>query len=184
MYVAVLLPDGSTASAWDLHLFEIAEPCHMHIGEVGHSSTAVHDKKDTAACMRLCQLVQSSVQSMHSTSNTWWKPNVYLTRMCGDHTTTTLQSQRLMLLLYDNSSAIHCNCFLLDWRLDRTCHVCALRIPLKLTNEIILLQSTVISMFVDHEADLLNLSLVHYTFDNEEHAILSHPHGNSKSQSA
>ena len=39
-------------------------------------------------------------------------------------------------------------------------------------------------MFVDHEADLLNLSLVHYTFDTEEHAILSRPHGNSKSQSA
>ena len=35
---------------------------------------------------------------------------------------------------------------------------------------------------LDHEGDL-NLALVHYTFENEEHAIMPHPHGNSKSQS-
>ena len=38
--------------------------------------------------------------------------------------------------------------------------------------------------FLDHEGDLLNLALVHYTFENEEHAIMPRPHGNSKSQSA
>ena len=39
-------------------------------------------------------------------------------------------------------------------------------------------------MCTDHEGDLLNLAMVHYSFDNEEHRILPHPHGNSKSQSA
>jgi len=38
--------------------------------------------------------------------------------------------------------------------------------------------------FLDHEGDLLNMALVHYTFENEEHAIMPRPHGNSKSQSA
>ena len=38
--------------------------------------------------------------------------------------------------------------------------------------------------FLDHEGDLLNLAMVHYTFENEEHAIMPCPHGNSKSQSA
>ena len=37
---------------------------------------------------------------------------------------------------------------------------------------------------LDQEGDLLNLALVHYTFENEEHIIMPRPHGNSKSQSA
>lgn len=38
-----------------------------------------------------------------------------------------------------------------------------------------------IVFYTDCDGDLLNLALVHYTFDNEEHKILSRPHGNSKS---
>ena len=37
---------------------------------------------------------------------------------------------------------------------------------------------------LDQEGDLLNLALVHYTFENEEHIIMPRPHGNSKSPSA
>ena len=37
-------------------------------------------------------------------------------------------------------------------------------------------------MFADHEEDLLNLAMLHYCFDGDEHPVLSCPHGNSKSQ--
>ena len=40
------------------------------------------------------------------------------------------------------------------------------------------------SFITDGDGDTLNLSMVHYSFDNEEHSVLPRPHGNSKSQSA
>ena len=35
--------------------------------------------------------------------------------------------------------------------------------------------------FANSDEDLLDLALIHYCFDNEEHSILTRPHGNSKS---
>ena len=35
--------------------------------------------------------------------------------------------------------------------------------------------------FTDGDEDFLDLALLHYCFDNEEHTVLTRPHGNSKS---
>ena len=36
----------------------------------------------------------------------------------------------------------------------------------------------------DNEGDMLNLSMVHYSFENEEHRVLPCPHGISKTRSS
>ena len=42
--------------------------------------------------------------------------------------------------------------------------------------------SLIVSHTLDHERDLLNLALVQYTSDGNEHQILSRPHGNALGQ--
>ena len=39
----------------------------------------------------------------------------------------------------------------------------------------------VYTYFANGDEDLLDLALLHYSFDNEEHTVMTRPHGNSKS---